>query len=412
MRQALLVMMREYQTRMRARTTLVGIVLGLLLLVGGSILMNTLSNSEKEKPVEVTVLDQTGWALPGIEAALAAPDGSDARPVKLVPAAETDEAKLQGLAKEGEISLLLVLKGADSLSFNASFYSASLSDLRDGQERLGPVIDAVVRSQRVQAVGADPKVIQALTAPVPIEAEFLAASGSSGLGQRIAVATTFVAMLYMTILMFCSMVLQGVLEEKTSRVAEVLVATVKPMGLMAGKVLGIGLTGLSLLVIWGGGYLLAQAAGLPVTELKAVGLGPSIWAWLLLFYLLGYFLFAALFAAAGASISRLEEAQTATFPLMVPSIIAYMVSMLSLTDPTGTVAVVCSYIPFTAPTVMLTRILLGEPAAWEIALSILLTLLSGIGLTWLSSRIYKAGILRYDGRLSFKAMLQSLRTGS
>ncbi|HLO02270.1 MAG TPA: ABC transporter permease [Symbiobacteriaceae bacterium] len=412
MRQFLLVMLREYQSRMRARAAVIVIMIGLVLMVGGSALLNTLSKSESAKPVEVTVLDQTGWVLPGLQAAVAATEGAEGRPIKLSTATETDEAKLLTQAKEGAIKLLLVLTGKDALSFKATFYSSSLGNMGTGQERLGPLLDGVVRSQRVQAVGADPKVIAALTAPVPIQAEFLAASGSSGIGQRIGIATAFIAILYTTILLFCSLVLQGVLEEKTSRVAEVLIATVKPMGLMAGKVVGIGLAGLTLLLIWAGGYLLAPAAGVLVMPLEAVGIGPSIWGWLILFFVMGYFLYASLFAAGGASISRLEEAQMAQMPLMIPSIIAYMVSIFAIQNPTGTVAVICSYIPFTAPTVMLTRILLGEPAVWEIALSITLTFLTGIGLTWLSSRIYKAGILRYDGRLTFKGMLQSLRPGA
>lgn len=412
MRQFWHVAMREYRSRMQARAAIVVIMVGLLLMVGGSALLNTLTKSESAKPIEVTVLDQTGWALPGLQAAVTATEGAEGRPIKLNTPTETDEAKLQAQAKEGAIKLLLVLKGKDALSFAATFYSSSLGDLGTGQDRLGPLLDGVVRSQRVLAVGADPKVIQALTAPVPIQVEFLAASGSSGIGERIGIATAFIAILYTTILMFCSLVLQGVLEEKTSRVAEVLIAAVKPMGLMAGKVVGIGLAGLTLLVIWAGGYLLAQAAGVPVMPLEAVGIGPSIWVWLILFFILGYFLYASLFAAAGSSISRLEEAQMATMPLMIPSIIAYMVSIFALQNPTGSLAVICSYIPFTAPTVMLTRILLGEPATWEIGLSIGLTLLTGVGLTWLSSRIYKAGILRYDGRLTLKGMLQSLRPGA
>lgn len=412
MNQFLLVAMREYTTRVRSRTGIIVALIGLLLLVGGSAVITRLSSSSSSQPVEVTVLDQTGWALSGLQPLIAATEGQELRPLHLLPATESDEAKLQAAAKEGQIKLLLILKGSDPLSFSATFYSASLGSLSSGQERLGPLLDGLVRSQRVQAIGADPKVIQALTAPVPIETEFLAASGAAGIGERIGISTAFVAILFTAIMLFCTFVLQGVLEEKTSRVAEVLIATVKPMWLMAGKVVGIGLAGLTLLVVWAGGYLLAQAAGVPVMELSAVGIRPMIWVWLLLFFLLGYFLYASLYAAAGASVSRLEESQLVVMPLMLPMMVAYVVSIFSIQDPASKLAVICSYIPFTAPTTMMTRMLLGEPAAWEIALSLTLMLLTGIGTTWLASRIYRAGILRYDGRLTLKGMLQSLRTSA
>lgn len=412
MRQFLLVMRREYVTRMKSRPALILMLIGLIALVGGSVLLGTLSKSQSAKPIEVTVLDQTGWVLQPLQAAVAATAGGEGRPINLTPATETDAALLKAKAKEGQIGALLVLEGKDALSFSGTFYSSALNSLGAAQERLGPLVDAVVRSQRVQAIGADPQVIQALTAPVPLQAEFLAASGSSGIGQRIGIATAFVAVLFSVIMVFCSLVLQGVLEEKTSRVAEVLIAAVKPVGLMAGKVVGVGLTGLTFLVIWAAGYLLAQGAGLPVTPLETVGIDPWIWLWLILFFILGFFLYASLFAAGGASVSRLEDAQMAQLPMMIPGMVAYMVSIFAVQNPAGSMAVIFSYIPFTAPTVMLTRLLLGEPAPWEVALSVVLMVLTGIAMTWLSSRIYRAGILRNDGRLSFKGMLQSIRRGA
>lgn len=412
MRQFLLVMRREYLTRMRSRTALALMLIVLVALVGGSALMNTLTKSESTKPVELTVLDQTGWVLQPLQAAVAATAGAEGRPVELTVATETDAALLQAKAKEGEIKTLLVLEGKDALSFKGTFYSSSLGALGTAQERVGPLLDGVVRAQRVQATGADPNVLQALTAPVPLQAEFLAGSGSSGIGQRIGIASTFMVLLFGSIMIFCSLVLQGVLEEKTSRVAEVLVAAVKPVGLMAGKVVGVGLTGLTFLVVWAAGYLVAQTAGLPVTPLEAVGIDPLIWLWLILFFILGYFLYASLFAAGGASVARLEDAQMAQLPLMLPGMVAYMVSFMAMQNPSGSMAVIFSYIPFTAPTVMLIRLLLGEPAPWEVGLSILLMALTGVAMTWLSSRIYRAGILKSDGRLTLKGMLQSLRQGA
>jgi ABC-2 type transport system permease protein len=405
MRNLFLVMRREYTSRLRSPLFAILTVLVAVLIVGGSILVNRLMNQTGSDKVVVTVLDQTGWALPGVEAALKGQAEGGVTLTKAEGAATDLEAK----AKAGEVKLLLVLAGTDPNAFEATFFSASLGGLGRAQSRLGPVLEAVVRGQRVMAVGADPKVVQILAAPVTIKSEFLAGGGEAEIGARIGVASAFMGALYGAILVFCSFVLQGVLEEKTSRVAEVLVAAVRPVQLMAGKVMGIGLLGLTQLVIWAGSYLGAQRLGLPMMKLEAAGVSSWIWAWLILFYILGFFLYASLFAAAGASINRLEESQAAMLPLMVPIMVAYFLSFAALQDPTGRLAQIGSFVPFTAPTVMLTRLLLGAPAPWEVALSILLLILSGIGLTWVAARIYRAGILRFDGRLSWRASLQALR---
>jgi ABC-2 type transport system permease protein len=407
------VLWREYRTRVRSPIFLIVTAIGLLLIVGGSIFMKQMGESGRERPVKVTVVDQTGWALAPLKAALAAqpngPDGKPLAPVELTEAQASELAALQTQVKERDLDVLLVMTGQDPASFAATIASGSLGDMGRANERIAPVLEGVVRAARIQASGADPKVIQAVTAPVQIKTEFQTATGSEDLGARIGVASFFMAALYGTTLTFCAFVLQGVLEEKTSRVAEVLIATVKPFVLMAGKVIGVGLVGLTQLLIWAGGYTLADKIGLPVMELGSVGVPDGIWGWLVLYFITGYFLYASLFAAVGASINRMEESQAAMTPLMIPIIIAYFLSFMAIQDPAGTVARISSLVPFTAPTVMLSRILLGDPAPWEIGLSIALLILTGIGTTWLSAKIYRAGILRYDGRLSLKAAFQSLR---
>lgn len=249
-------------------------------------------------------------------------------------------------------------------------------------------------------------------------------------------------LIYMFIFMFGNMIMAGVIEEKSSRIIEVMISSVKPMQLLMGKVLGLVLVCLTQFLVWivltsilmlvvgllaGGSVDAAQIAAaqtgmpadrMPVGELQEMMMDiQSIVASLhikqlalffLVYFLGGYLLYASLFAAVGSAVEKEEDASQFMLPLTVPLIVALVITSNVLQNPSGPLAFWGSMIPFTSPIVMLARIPFGVPA-WELALSIGLLVIGFVASIWVASRIYRVGILMYGKKGSYKEFWKWIR---
>lgn len=214
--------------------------------------------------------------------------------------------------------------------------------------------------------------------------------------QSMFLAYLLLFILYMALILYGNMVASGVAEEKSSRIMEVMVSTVKPIHLMIGKIMGIGSLGLLQFVIW-------IATGIIVMTLRNFGISLgsiplSTLAWFGLFFLLGYLFYATIFAAAGAIVSRVEEVQQIITIIMMAIIAGFFVSYMSFMNPNGTFAVISSLIPLFSPMVMFSRVTLADPPILQILLSIVF-LIIGIAInTWIAAKIYRIGVLMYGKR--------------
>ncbi|MCM1041199.1 MAG: ABC transporter permease [Bacteroides sp.] len=250
-------------------------------------------------------------------------------------------------------------------------------------------------------------------------------------------------LIYMFIFMFGNMIMAGVIEEKSSRIIEVMISSVKPMQLLMGKVFGLVLVCLTQFLVWivltllltfvvglfAGGGVSVDAAQLAATQGMPVDMLPvsefqetmqqfqSIVASLhlkqlviffLIYFLGGYLLYASLFAAVGSAVEKEEDANQFMIPITIPLIIAIIITTSVLQDPSGPLAFWGSMIPFTSPIVMLARIPFGVPA-WELALSIGLLVLGFLASIWVASRIYRVGILMYGKKSSYKELWKWIR---
>ncbi len=251
---------------------------------------------------------------------------------------------------------------------------------------------------------------------------------SSGLGMAVGM------LLFLVIMIFGTQVMRGVNEEKLNRIVEVLISSVKPIELMLGKVIGIGLVGLTQFAIWGilglilsvgamafFGYdagigdmasneMAADAMANPELQSKMSNVLKELmsinWAIILplylVYFLLGYVMYASIFAAVGAAAGDdVNEAQSLTTVVMVPLAAAFYIAISAAQSPDSTLAVWASIIPFTAPVVMPVRLASGPPA-WQIILSVVLCVLFVLFLVWLAARIYRVGIMMYGKKASFK----------
>ena len=205
-----------------------------------------------------------------------------------------------------------------------------------------------------------------------------------------------VMVLYVTVLLYGVNVMRSILEEKTSRIMEVMLSTASAKELMAGKILGVGAVGLTQVAIWAGTALVFSAGPLAAGAalLKGV-LSIKLLIFFALYFLLGYVLYSTLCAAVGSMVNSEQEAQQLQFLIMMPMILSVIMIMQIFQHPNSPMAFWGSLFPFTAPLVMFTRIAMQEPPMWQIGLSIVLMVATIYGMIWLCGRIYRVGILMY-----------------
>lgn len=261
----------------------------------------------------------------------------------------------------------------------------------------------------------------------------VASESSSEITASIGMIFTFV--IYMFIMMYGAMVMQGVMEEKTNRIVEVMISSVRPFDLMMGKIIGIGLVGLTQVFIWcaltgllvtvGSGLFLG-AHGVPdamamqadvsvemanvtgvLSKLQSINFVEIIICFVL-FFIGGYISYASLFAAIGSAVDSPEDSQQFMTPMMVFLMFAVYAGIYSVQNPDGPLAFWCSLIPFTSPVVMMVRIPYEIPF-WQILVSLVLLFASAILLVWLSAKIYRVGILMYGKKPSLKEIVRWVR---
>lgn len=254
----------------------------------------------------------------------------------------------------------------------------------------------------------------------------------------------FTMLIYMFILFYGAMVMQGVMEEKTNRIVEVMISSVRPFQLMMGKIVGIGLVGITQMFMWGimtvalligasfilGGGVNAEAMspdlitanpGMATLADPAVRSSENelfqllhtinfteIGLFFLVYFIGGYMLYASMFAAIGSAVDSQEDTQQFMAPVTIFMVFALYAGIYSMENPDGPLAFWCSMIPFTSPIVMMVRIPFEIPL-WEKVVSVLLLYVSFIGITWISAKIYRTGILMYGKKPSLKEMAKWIR---
>lgn len=232
--------------------------------------------------------------------------------------------------------------------------------------------------------------------------------------QKMVVPTlVFVMIMYMTVLLYGINVMRSILEEKTSRIMEVMLSTASAKEMMAGKILGVGAVGLTQVGIWAAaaagfaGYAVVASGAMKM--LKAA-LNPMLLIYFVVFFLLGYVLYSTLCAAVGSMVNSEQEAQQMQFLVMMPMILAVIFITNIFTHPNSGIAVFGSLFPFTAPLVMFSRIAMGgDVPAWQIGLSIALMVATIYGMIWLCGRIYRVGILMYGKKPNLPEIMKWIK---
>ncbi len=378
-----LVAAREISTRIRDRTFIASSVLMIVLILGVLVFQVVVNSGDDTQ--RVGVVGDPGQLGTAIEAQAEALDVG----VEVVPFDTGESARAAVETEEVDAVLLDGTGSAPELVVGAP--DATLEALVSG------AVGSVALGEVLAGAGVD-------AADLPQVTVTSLDDDTAADGQRTAVAVVGVVVLYSLLILFAQFVAQGVVEEKSSRVVELLLATMRPWQLLAGKILGLGVLGLGQIAVIAA-IGIGGALAFDVVELPGELVGTVLW--LLFWFVLGYALFASLFAVAASLVSRQEDLGSVLTPASLVLVAGFIVAIQAASDPESTLAVVTSYVPGLSPMVMPVRQAAGDVASWEVAVAVLLMLVAIALVVRLGGRVYSGALLRTGGRTKLKEALRA-----
>jgi ABC-2 type transport system permease protein len=363
-----LVARREIVERIRERSLWISTAVTVIVLAGVLVLPSALGFGGATKGTIAAAGPQAGAVA---RQAVAVQKAFD---VRLTVRRAASDAEARRLVRDGDADVAVLAGGR------------ALAAAHDADDKVVSAVQAGSQAAR----GAR------LPPPLPVARE-----GDNGSSQRQGIAFVAVVVLYGQLLGYGFWVASGVVEEKSTRVVELLLSTIRPRQLLAGKVLGIGVLGLGQLLLIGAfGVAIGAASGQLDMNADVASAVGAVLAW----FVLGFGLYSCAFAVAGALVPRQEEIQSVTAPLTILILASFFLSFGVLDDPGSTLAQVLSLVPPCAPMVMPVRMIAGDVAAWEVVASVLLTLAGAVALISLAARIYGAAVLRTGSRVTLRAV--------
>jgi ABC-2 type transport system permease protein len=402
------VVRREFLERVRTKAFLIGTVLGPVLMAALTIVPGLLM-ARTGKPLKVAVLDEDGSLAGPVREALAAVKVAG-NPRFLPEGASGDRKTLDAAVLAGRIDGYLRLPKGALDSAQAEYHAKNVSNLPDQRIMDGAVERAFVKL-RLAREGLPAEKLDGVTRRLDLKTLQVTQAGTrEDTGAGFIVSVVMLMILYTSMLMWGQAVMSSVIEEKGNRVLEVMVSSISPTELFAGKILGVGAASLTQFLVWTlAGVAATLYAGGAGGGLNLPSMGPLVWGSFVVFFLLGYFYYSAMYAAVGACVNTLQEAQNLLFPVMLPIIAAMVCFPIVMREPDGTLSVVLSLIPPLAPLLMFLRVATVPTPLWQIGLSIVLLLLAIGAVNWIAARIYRVGILMYGKRPTFPEMMRWVR---
>jgi ABC-2 type transport system permease protein len=448
MRKFFAVVKREYVQRVRSRMFILMTVLGPVMLSLFGFAPALILSIRAGGPVRIAVVDQTGKLYQGVydslmdnaEMSESTPDQMNANVLNKDASERLQEIDDQ---EEGNFELEEVRPGGRSLNeikkeLDQRVLAKELDGylilpanlLQDGKpeyfarntgdlftrKSLEEALSRAVRQQRLAEANIDARIVQELSEPVQLDTIMkVGATGGvrdSGEGFALVFGASFI--MYLTILMYGQMILGAVIEEKETRIAEILFSSVKPFTLMMGKLVGVSLVALSQLAIWGLAFVafvvfgvgLLAARGLPL-HIPRVPLVTFIYFGL--FFLLGYFIYSTIYALIGSMVTTAQEGGQLSMPIVLLPLIGFYLFLPISHSPDSSFAFWVSMFPFFSPMTMLVRIVTQTPPLWQILLSLLLGFGTVALLTWVAARIYRVGMLMAGKKATIPEVMRWVR---
>ncbi|MGE5429547.1 MAG: ABC transporter permease [Syntrophomonadaceae bacterium] len=402
----------EFMEKIKTRAFLVFMIVFPLIIIAISIVPGMLVDTREESTHAVGILDFTGQYSKGIINQLNDYKFSNGQPNYIAvslysPGKSPLEMKefADKLVMEGNIDGYIMVESKDGDSVSASYRNRNFGNFND-LPRFEKIFNTVYTSSRLRRHGFDPSVINSLISNVQLKPEKINKPGGS---QETSVemiyfsSVIFLMLLFMMILFSGGLLIRSVVEEKSNRIMEILLSSCTPDELLTGKILGLGMLGLFQIFVWaiialallGGHYL-------PLEIFNDIGLS-------MLYFVLGYLFYTAIFVGVGSVVTTEQEAQHFTGYLSIVLILPLVISLKVIQSPDILLVKILSLIPFTSPPIMLLRIKVMTPPVWEIILSTLILIFSIYFTIIITSKIFRIGILSYGKRPTIKELLMWIK---
>jgi len=411
MEKVLLIIQREYLTRVRKRAFIIMTLLVPALIGGMYAVIKYIATQQEQTVHKVYVLDENG-AFKG--------KFKDTKSKKYITI-NFPLATAKDTVKQHDDDVLLYIPASTDKKDSVTVYAKKKNTLSLADD-IQTDLNSIATDNSMIKAHIDTVQLHKIKSNILVQAQELTDSGTknANVGASYALGFAGAILIYMSLFIYGAQVMRGVIEEKTSRIIEVIVSSVKPFQLMLGKIIGVGLVGLTQFVLWillsviltqlfgGSSSSGAHAQQSPVMVFTN-NLGENLvyeLSCFIFYWLSGYLLYSALFAAVGSAVDSETETQQFMFPITLPLLFAYLLSVSYLFQaPDSPLAVWLSIIPFTAPIVMMVRIPF-HPPAWQLGLSMFLMIGGFFFTTYIAARIYRVGILMYGKKPSYKEMVK------
>ena len=410
-----LIIKREYLVRVRKKSFIIMTILGPILMAALLIVPTFLATQTQEERI-IALNEDVNYIL----------EDSEFIHFTTIPTSEAELLKTD--FSESPFYALLYLEGENFTLYSNQQISLSVSKSIERQ------LEQLIEHEKLKILGIDLQMLEDASTEINITTKIISEDGFTSNSQAEAsMGIGFISgiLIYMFIFMYGTMVMRGVIEEKTSRIVEVIISSVKPFQLMMGKILGVALVGLTQFVLWiiltiiisTVAELAFLDANVMVTEMnssdQSVILAQvaeftgginllQIFLAFIFYFLAGYLMYSALFAAVGSAVDTEADTQQFVLPITIPLILSFVLITPIMENPDGTLAFWMSMIPFTSPVIMMVRLPFGV-ANWELSLSIGILITSFIATTWLAGRIYRTGILMYGKKATYKEIWKWLK---
>jgi len=443
MNKTLIIIKREYLSRVRKKTFLIMTILGPILMASIWVIPIYLANVSDEQKV-IQVLDET---------TLFQKQFKNTGELKFIPTTMDIETAKNNLSTSGNYALLYIPKTQLNVPTTAILYSGHQPSL-DVKGHIKEVMQKEIESLKLESSGIDPEILKSIKTNINLNTIKIGENGSetkSFTEVSMVVGIFSGILIYFFIFMFGAQVMRGVIEEKTNRIIEVIISSVKPFQLMMGKIVGIALVGLTQFLLWVfltfsivTAFQLSMAGESKLTNtdkmfspqekilnaeqlkefseksaekddmnvqiieaISSINYAVMVGSFLF-FFLAGYLLYAALFAAIGSAVDSEADTQQFMLPVTIPLILSIVMAQFVISNPDGPVAFWFSIIPLTSPVIMMVRIPFGVPF-WELILSMSLLVATFLAATWMAAKIYRTGILMYGKKVNYVELWKWLR---
>jgi len=439
MRKFLAVVKREYVQRVRTKFFVIATILGPLLMAGFTIVPALMFSIKAGGPTRLAIVDQTGKMYERVAKELASgkkPNkpqvGTDPPVGNNNPKEQAEQAgklfqrnfiveevhldnrpldqirgQLDTRVQKKELDGYIVLPPNLLKDEQPEFRARNAADLFT-QNHVEDSISRAVRAQRLVDANIDEKAVEKMSQPVDLKT-----TGAGGKESKGEASFFFVfgigLLIYMSVLLYGQFVLGAVIEEKETRIAEILFSSMRSFPLMMGKLIGVSLVALTQLGIWAAAFVAFSLWAAGGSSISMPHIPPMLFLYFTLYFLMGYFIYATVYAVVGSMVTTTQEGGQLALPIVLLLVAGFYLSFNIISSPNSSLAFWASMFPFFAPITMLVRIVTETPPMWQILLSLGIGVATIVGLVWVASRIYRVGMLMYGKKATIPEVWRWIR---